>query len=110
MYLHIAWSLHAIIDSETVSESSLASILMKRNTLLEELDYFLNIPSDVEEGNKVGNQLACRVSSFYPDTWISASRILLISSSLSSSAFDLMMSMMYARFVLYLWKCGVYLG
>ncbi|KAJ0113315.1 hypothetical protein Patl1_01119 [Pistacia atlantica] len=41
MYLHIAWSLHSIVNSETVSEASLSSLLLKRNTLFEELEYFL---------------------------------------------------------------------
>lgn len=65
MYLYLAWSLHSIINAETVSEASLASLLLKRNTLFEELEYFLNSPSEVEEGSRVGNQLACRVSIFF---------------------------------------------
>lgn len=65
LYLYLAWSLHSIINAETVSEASLASLLLKRNTLFEELEYFLNSPSEVEEGSRVGNQLACRVSSFF---------------------------------------------
>lgn len=62
MYLDVAWSLHSIINSETVSEGSLSSLLSKRDTLLEELEYFLNAPPEVGEGSKSGNQLACRVN------------------------------------------------
>lgn len=62
MYLHVAWSLHSIINSEAVSEASLSSLLSKRATLFEELEYFLNPPPDVHEESKYGNQLACRVS------------------------------------------------
>ncbi|XVF72517.1 hypothetical protein PTKIN_Ptkin12aG0127600 [Pterospermum kingtungense] len=69
MYLDVAWSLHSIISSETVSEGSLSSLLSKRDTLLEELEYFLNAPSEVMEGGKSGNQLACRVCTILADVW-----------------------------------------
>ncbi|OMP06606.1 Armadillo-like helical [Corchorus olitorius] len=69
MYLDVAWSLHSIINSETVSEGSLSSLLSKRDTLLEELEYFLNAPREVEEGGKFGNQLACRVCTILADVW-----------------------------------------
>ncbi|OMO77828.1 Armadillo-like helical [Corchorus capsularis] len=69
MYLDVAWSLHSIINSETVSEGSLSSLLSKRDTLLEELEYFLNAPCEVEEGGKFGNQLACRVCTILADVW-----------------------------------------
>lgn len=61
MYLYVAWSLHSVVNSEVVSEASLRSLLSKRTTLFEELEYYLNIPPLVE-GSKSGNQLACRVS------------------------------------------------
>ncbi|XVF21866.1 hypothetical protein REPUB_Repub12eG0126300 [Reevesia pubescens] len=69
MYLDVAWSLHSIVNSETVSEGSLASLLSKRDTLLEELEYFLNAPPEVREGGKSGNQLACRVCTILADVW-----------------------------------------
>ncbi|KAG4120112.1 hypothetical protein ERO13_D11G123600v2 [Gossypium hirsutum] len=69
MYLDVAWSLHSIINSETVSEGSLSSLLSKRDTLLEELEYFLNAPPEVGEGSKSGNQLACRVCTILADVW-----------------------------------------
>lgn len=64
MYLHLAWCLHSIVNSETVSEASLSSLLSKRNTFFEQLEYFLNTLTEVEEVGKRGNQLACRVSIF----------------------------------------------
>ncbi|KAK6239286.1 hypothetical protein QUC31_004755 [Theobroma cacao] len=69
MYLDVAWSLHSIINSETVTEGSLSSLLSKRDTLLEELEYFLNAPPEVREGGKSGNQLACRVCTILADVW-----------------------------------------
>ncbi|XVF73244.1 hypothetical protein PTKIN_Ptkin12aG0185900 [Pterospermum kingtungense] len=69
MYLDVAWSLHSIINSETVSEGSLSSLLSKRDILLEELEYFLNAPPEVKEGGKSGNQLACRVCTILADVW-----------------------------------------
>lgn len=62
MYLNLAWDLHSIINKETVSEASLSSLLSKRNTLLEELGYFLN--TDDKEGGKHASELACRVRAF----------------------------------------------
>ena len=67
MYLHLAWCLHSIVNSETVSEASLSSLLAKRNTFFEQLEYFLNTLTEVEEVDKRGNQLACRVSNFCLD-------------------------------------------
>ncbi|XVF32673.1 hypothetical protein REPUB_Repub17cG0102900 [Reevesia pubescens] len=69
MYLDVAWSLHSIINSESVSERSLSFLLSKRDTLLEELEYFLNAPPEVREGGKSGNQLACRVCAILADVW-----------------------------------------
>lgn len=69
MYLHIAWSLHSIVNSETVSGAYLSSLLLKRNTLFEELEYFLNTASGVNEESKLGNQLACRVCVILVDMW-----------------------------------------
>lgn len=61
MYLHVAWCLHSIISSETVSELSISSLMLeKRSILFEQLDYYLCNPPKVEGGS--GYQLACRVS------------------------------------------------
>jgi len=62
MYLRVAWSLHSIVSSETVSRDSVTSLLHARNVLFEQLEYFLNEPADGVVG-RLGNQLACRVSS-----------------------------------------------
>ncbi|XP_059437429.1 sister-chromatid cohesion protein 3 [Corylus avellana] len=69
MYLHLAWCLHSIVNSETVSEASLSSLLSKRNTFFEQLEYFLNTLTDVEEVGKRGNQLACRVCTILAEAW-----------------------------------------
>ena len=61
MYLHLAWGLQSIVNEESVSEASLTSLLSKRDTLLQELEYFLNLATDSKEGGKHGNELACRV-------------------------------------------------
>lgn len=62
MYLHVAWTLQSIVNSEAVSAASLDSLLSKRNVLFEELEYFLGNHSEDKERGKCGNQLACRVS------------------------------------------------
>lgn len=64
LYLHLAWSVHSVISSETVSEASLSSLLSKRNTLFEQLQYFLNSPQ-MEGAANHGNQLASRVNIFF---------------------------------------------
>uniref|UniRef100_A0A2P2M8D1 SCD domain-containing protein n=1 Tax=Rhizophora mucronata TaxID=61149 RepID=A0A2P2M8D1_RHIMU len=69
MYLHVAWSLQSIVTSETVSKASISSILNKRDTLFEELNYFLDIPSEDKEGDKFRNQLACRVCIILAEAW-----------------------------------------
>ncbi|KAG5252070.1 sister-chromatid cohesion protein [Salix suchowensis] len=69
MYLNVAWSLQSIVNSETVSEASLTSLLFKRNALFEELEYFLGTPSEDKEGSKCGNQLACRVCIIFAEAW-----------------------------------------
>lgn len=61
MYLHLAWSLQSIANEEAVSGASLTSLLSKRDTLLQELEYFLNLAADNKEGGKPGSELACRV-------------------------------------------------
>lgn len=68
MYLHVAWSLHSIVSSETVSRDSVTSLLHARNVLFEQLEYFLNEPADGVVG-KLGNQLACRVCAILAESW-----------------------------------------
>ncbi|KDP21541.1 hypothetical protein JCGZ_22012 [Jatropha curcas] len=69
MYLHVAWSLQSIVNSETVSEAQLSSLLSKRNVLFEELEYFLITPSNEERVSKYANQLACRVCIILAEAW-----------------------------------------
>uniref|UniRef100_A0A5B7CBP1 Putative sister-chromatid cohesion protein 3 isoform X2 n=1 Tax=Davidia involucrata TaxID=16924 RepID=A0A5B7CBP1_DAVIN len=69
MYLHVAWCLHSVINSETVSEASLSSLLSKRTTLFEQLEYFLHTLPEVQVQGKHGNQLACRVCTILAELW-----------------------------------------
>ncbi|XAR61268.1 hypothetical protein NMG60_11034916 [Bertholletia excelsa] len=69
MYLHVSWCLHSIVNSETVSEESLLSLLSKRTTLFELLGYYLQTPPEVQVDNKCGNQLACRVCAILAEMW-----------------------------------------
>ncbi|KAF2298603.1 hypothetical protein GH714_024287 [Hevea brasiliensis] len=69
MYLHVAWSLQSIVNSETVSKGRLVSLLSKRNILFEELEYFLLTPSEEERANKYANHLVCRVCIILAETW-----------------------------------------
>lgn len=67
MFAHLAWCLHSVISSEIVSEASLSSLLSKRKTLLDQLEYFLNSPPQMEGTVNHGNQLSSRVSVFSCD-------------------------------------------
>ncbi|XP_027352441.1 sister-chromatid cohesion protein 3 isoform X2 [Abrus precatorius] len=69
MYLHLAWGLQSIVNEETVSGASLTSLLSKRDTLLQELEYFLNLAAENKEGAKPGSELACRVCTILAETW-----------------------------------------
>ncbi|KAL1226305.1 Sister-chromatid cohesion protein 3 [Cardamine amara subsp. amara] len=66
MHMYVTWSLHSIINCEAVSEASLSSLLSKRDTLFEELSYFLH---GVEESRKYGNQLALRICAILAEEW-----------------------------------------
>ncbi|CAJ2632128.1 unnamed protein product [Trifolium pratense] len=69
MYFHLAWSVQSIIDGESVSAASLNSIVSKRDTLLQELVYFVNLATESNEGGKGGSELAGRVCIVLPETW-----------------------------------------
>ncbi|RVW21247.1 Sister-chromatid cohesion protein 3 [Vitis vinifera] len=69
MSLHVAWCLHAIINSDTVSEESLSSLLSKRTTLFEQLEHFLYAHTEVQEEGKRANQPACRVCIILAQVW-----------------------------------------
>ncbi|ESQ39447.1 hypothetical protein EUTSA_v10001288mg [Eutrema salsugineum] len=66
MHMYVAWSLHSIINCETVSEASLSSLILKRDILFEEVSYFLN---GVEEPRKYGNQLSLRICALLAEEW-----------------------------------------
>ncbi|KAL3531404.1 hypothetical protein ACH5RR_010726 [Cinchona calisaya] len=87
MYLHIAWSLHKIINSEKVSEASLSSLLLKRNTLCEQLEYFLISRPEFQEESKCGNQLACRVCIILAELWCLFRKATFASTKLESLGF-----------------------
>ncbi|XP_068337551.1 sister-chromatid cohesion protein 3 isoform X1 [Pyrus communis] len=80
MSLHLEWSLQSIITSETVSEASLSSLLVKRNSLSQQLEYFLNSPPELE-GNPA-NQLACRVCILLSELWFMFRKTLFASTNL----------------------------
>uniref|UniRef100_A0A7N0ULZ7 Cohesin subunit SA-3 n=1 Tax=Kalanchoe fedtschenkoi TaxID=63787 RepID=A0A7N0ULZ7_KALFE len=69
LYLHVAWSLHTIVNSKTVSESSISSLLRNRATLFEQLEYYLNPSPEFTEERKFGNQLAARVCVILAEVW-----------------------------------------
>jgi len=66
MHMYLAWYLHSIINCEAISEASLSSLISKRDTLFEELSYFLN---GIEESKKYGNQLSNRICAILAETW-----------------------------------------
>ncbi|KAK4785211.1 hypothetical protein SAY86_001900 [Trapa natans] len=68
MYLHVTWSLHNIVSSETVSADSVSTLLSRRNVLFEWLESFLN-DSLVAEVKKHTYQLACRVCVILAELW-----------------------------------------
>ncbi|KAK6940896.1 STAG protein, partial [Dillenia turbinata] len=69
MYLNVAWNLHSITGPGNVSEASLSSLVSKRGTLFEQLEYFLDSPPEVQEEGKSVNSLACRVCVILAETW-----------------------------------------
>ncbi|XP_058083552.1 sister-chromatid cohesion protein 3 [Magnolia sinica] len=68
MYLHVAWSLHSV-DSENPSEASVSSLLSKRTTLFEKLEYFLHTLLEVGEERKSGGLLSSRVCIILAEMW-----------------------------------------
>ncbi|CAN0857602.1 Sister-chromatid cohesion protein 3 [Linum grandiflorum] len=68
MYLHVAWSLHAVVNSQTISKEAFCSLLVKRDTLFKELEYFVGSQSDNDE-HTYEDQLACRVCIIIAEAW-----------------------------------------
>ncbi|KAL5561587.1 hypothetical protein UlMin_031334 [Ulmus minor] len=70
MKIHLDWSLYFITHgSEIVTEESLSSLVFKRNTLFEQLEYFLDSPPQVEGAVNHGNQLTYRVCTILAEQW-----------------------------------------
>lgn len=91
MYLHVVWSLYTI-DKENPNEASMHSLLSKRNSLFERLDFLLNFLPEIE--GKTRQMLASRV----------IDQLGFLSLQLKL----LYLSLFFQRFVSYLLKCGVY--
>lgn len=66
MHLHVCWCLHSIINSGTVLEQSISSLISKRSALFELLESFLTTKSP--EGLRA-SQLACRVCVIFSEQW-----------------------------------------
>ncbi|KAL3368805.1 hypothetical protein AABB24_009562 [Solanum stoloniferum] len=66
MHLHVCWCLHSIINSGTVLEQSISSLISKRSALFELLESFLTTNSP--EGLRA-SQLACRVCVIFSEQW-----------------------------------------
>ncbi|WJX79682.1 peptidyl-prolyl cis-trans isomerase precursor, variant 2 [Trifolium repens] len=69
MHFHLAWSVQSIIDGESVSAASLTSLVSKRDALLQELESFVNLATDSNDGGKSGSELAGSVCIMLPETW-----------------------------------------
>ncbi|XP_052211559.1 sister-chromatid cohesion protein 3 [Diospyros lotus] len=69
MYLHVVWCMHSIINTETVSEAFLNSLLSKRTTLFEHLQYYLEHPPKVQVEGKSSGHLVCRVCTILAESW-----------------------------------------
>lgn len=67
MHWHVNWSLSNVYE-DSVSESSLSSLLSKRDTLFEQLEYFLDNPPETREG--VRSLLASRVCIILSELWV----------------------------------------
>ncbi|KAL5983962.1 hypothetical protein ACLOJK_018064 [Asimina triloba] len=64
MYLHVAWGLKSV-DDENPSEASLSSLLSKRTTLFETLEYFLNTLLEAEGDSKLYTHSISELKSIY---------------------------------------------
>ncbi|KAL4558817.1 hypothetical protein LXL04_037019 [Taraxacum kok-saghyz] len=69
MYLHVAWCLSSTMNSKVVSEESLSSLVSKRNTLFDELDYFLQTPLEAQGKEASRNLIASRVCTILAESW-----------------------------------------
>ncbi|KAL2894271.1 Sister-chromatid cohesion protein 3 [Bienertia sinuspersici] len=82
MFLQINWCLYSIMSSESVKEGSVNSLLSKRDTIFNQLEFFL-LPSQAGAETKLGSQLGCRVCTILAELWC-----LFRKSRFSSTALD----------------------
>lgn len=68
MFLHVAWCLHSIINSKSVSEASIASLLSKREALFGQLEQYLDLSLEVPDEGLM-DQLASRVCIIFSEVW-----------------------------------------
>ncbi|XP_078445011.1 sister-chromatid cohesion protein 3 isoform X2 [Wolffia australiana] len=81
MYLHVAWCLQSI-DGENPDDASVNALVLKRNTLFQRLERFLNSLSDVHWKGR--NLLASRVCVILSDMWCLFKRSRYVSTKLES--------------------------
>ncbi|EPS59370.1 hypothetical protein M569_15437, partial [Genlisea aurea] len=82
MFLHVSWCLHSMVSSDRVLEASLASLLGKRDALLEQLEHFLDNPSRLQSDAASKNPLAYRVCGIVADVWSLFSKSRFVSTKL----------------------------
>ncbi|KAG9157239.1 hypothetical protein Leryth_004904 [Lithospermum erythrorhizon] len=70
MYLHVSWCLHTIIQSDTVSEASVSSLLSKRDTLFEQLGYVMSTLPDSKDDGRSRSLLASWVCVILTELWV----------------------------------------
>ncbi|KAL3339305.1 hypothetical protein AABB24_028101 [Solanum stoloniferum] len=66
MHLHVCQCLHSIINSDTILEQSISSLISKNTSFFEILESFLTTKSP--EAVRA-NQLACRFVLFFSEQW-----------------------------------------
>uniref|UniRef100_A0A251U741 Cohesin subunit SCC3/SA HEAT-repeats domain-containing protein n=1 Tax=Helianthus annuus TaxID=4232 RepID=A0A251U741_HELAN len=63
MYWDVYWCLNQIMHGNDVSEASLSSLTLKRNTMFDELEHFLQIPLEAQVKG-ISRSLGCRVREY----------------------------------------------
>lgn len=68
MYLHVAWCLESI-NGENPSEPSVTSLLSKRTTLFEQLEYFADVMSKIQKKGRSESVLSYRICGILSEGW-----------------------------------------
>ncbi|XP_008812653.1 sister-chromatid cohesion protein 3 [Phoenix dactylifera] len=68
MYLHVAWCLQSL-DSENPAEASVTALLLKRNTLFDQLEYFTETLPEVQKEGRSWGVLSSRVCIILAEMW-----------------------------------------